>query len=126
MYRKMMFSMAVGIPGTFHGTGIGVSIPFVRRGQNVSRTVGLPASPRLRQMLQNSLRLILLDGLGHHVQDIMHDSSTKFKVIMRFNTLLGHGLCNTLAISAFELAGQKISQPRVLVSTTAKSQHDWL
>ena len=77
-------------------------------------------------MLQNSLRLILLDGLGHHVQDIMHDSSTKFKVVMRFNTLLGHGLRNTLAISAFELAGQKISKPKVLVSTTVKSKHNWL
>ena len=77
-------------------------------------------------MLQNGLRLVLLDGLGHHVQDIMHDSSAKFKIVMRLNTLLGHGLCNTLAISAFELAGQKISQPRVLVSNAAKSKHDWL
>jgi hypothetical protein len=77
-------------------------------------------------MLQNGLRLILLDGLGHHVQDIMHDSSTKFKVIMRFNTLLSHGLRDALAISAFELAGKKISQPRVLVSMIATPKHDWL
>jgi len=65
-------------------------------------------------MLQNSLRLILLYRLGHHVQNIMHDSSTKFKIIVRFNTLLGHSLRNTLAISAFELASQKIAQPRVI------------
>jgi hypothetical protein len=62
-------------------------------------------------MLQNGLRLVLLDGLRHHVQDIMHNSSTQLKVIVRLNTLFGHGLCNTLAVSAFELAGQQIAQP---------------
>ena len=34
--------------------------------------VGFPASPGFRQVLQDGARLVLLDPLRHHVQDVMH------------------------------------------------------
>jgi len=66
------------------------------------------AKPR---MLQNRLRLFLPDGLGHHVQVIVHHCSTQLQVVMRFDTLR-RGLCNTLAISTFKLTGEKVTESR--------------
>ena len=40
------------------------------------RDVGFPAAPGFRQMLQNCARLVLLDPLRHHVQDVMHHLCT--------------------------------------------------
>ena len=34
--------------------------------------VRLPAPPRLAQVLQDDARLVLLDALRHHVQDVVH------------------------------------------------------
>ena len=34
--------------------------------------VGLPAAPRLAQVLQDRATLVSLDALGHHVQDVVH------------------------------------------------------
>ena len=62
-------------------------------------------------MLQDGLRLVLLDRFGHHIQDIVHDSGTKFQVVVRLNTLFRDRLRNTLAVSAFELTCQQVTKP---------------
>ena len=69
-------------------------------------TVCLPASPGFGQVLQDRLRLVLLDGLGHHVQNIVHYRSAKLKVVVRLDTLLRHRLRDALAVTTFELTGQ--------------------
>jgi hypothetical protein len=76
-------------------------------------TVRLPAPPSLRQVLQDRLCFILLDRLRHHVENVMHDRSTQFKVIVRFHTLLRHRLCDTLAVTAFELTGKQVTEPTI-------------
>ena len=57
-------------------------------------------------MLQNRLRLILFDRLWHHVKDIVHDSSAQLQIVVRLDTLLRDGLCDTLAVAALELTSQ--------------------
>ena len=44
-----------------------------RQPRHLPRNVGLPTTPRFRQMLENRLRLVLLDSLRHHVEDVVHD-----------------------------------------------------
>ena len=106
MYRKMIFSIAVGIPGTFQGTKpkSGQLREFISK-----LTVCFPTTPCLGQMLQDSLRLILLDRFWHHVKDVMHYSCTKLKIVMRFHTLFCNCLCNTLAVPPFKLTSKQIS-----------------
>ncbi len=60
-------------------------------------------------MLKYCLRFILLDRLGHHVQNIVHDGGAQLKIIMGLNTLLGDCFGHTLAISTFELAGKQVT-----------------
>lgn len=74
-------------------------------------TIRLPTTPSFRQVLQDRLRLVLLDRLWHHVQNIMHDCGTKLQVIMRFHTLLGDRLRNALAVSTLELTSEQVSKP---------------
>lgn len=74
-------------------------------------TVGLPATPRLRQVLQNRLRLVLLDRLRHHVKNIVHDRGTELEIVVRLNTLLRHRLGDTLRITALELTGEQVAEP---------------
>jgi hypothetical protein len=74
-------------------------------------TIGLPATPCLRQMLKNRLRLVLLDRLGHHVKDIVHNGCSQLKIIMRLHTLLRDGLSDALAVTTFELTSKKVTQP---------------
>lgn len=62
-------------------------------------------------MLQNCLSLVLLDRLGHHVKNGVHDSRTELKIEVRLHTLFRDSLGNTLAISAFELTGEEIAKP---------------
>ena len=62
-------------------------------------------------MLQNRLRLVLLDRLGHHVQNIMHHRGVQLQIIVRFHVLLCDSFCDTLAVSAFELTSQKVAKP---------------
>jgi hypothetical protein len=62
-------------------------------------------------MLQNRLRLVLLDRLGHHVQDVVHHRGTQLQVVVRFDTLLRDSLGDTLAVSTFELTREKIAKP---------------
>lgn len=52
--------------------------------------VGLPAPPSLTEMLQDGARLVLLDALWHHVQDVMHDSRSQLQVKVRLYALLGY------------------------------------
>ena len=62
-------------------------------------------------MLKNGLRFVLLDGLRHHVQNVVHNGSTQLKIIVGFDTLLGDCLGHTLAIPTFELASKQVTQP---------------
>lgn len=62
-------------------------------------------------MLQDRLRLVLLDRLGHHVENVVHDGSAEFKIEMRLNALLSDGFGDTLAVTTFELPGQQIPEP---------------
>ena len=62
-------------------------------------------------MLQNSVDLVLLDSLRHHIHEITHDRSAELQVKVRFNTLLCDSLRNTLAMSAFELTGEQVTKP---------------
>lgn len=48
-------------------------------------------------MLQDSLRLVLLDSLGHHVEDIVHDGSSELEIEVRFDTLLRDSLCDSVS-----------------------------
>lgn len=82
-----------------------------RHTRNLPRDIRFPTPPSLRQMLKDRLRLILLDRLGHHVQNIVHDSSTELQIIMRLNTLLRHRLRDTLAITTFELTSEQVPKP---------------
>ena len=77
-------------------------------------------------MLQNRLRLALLDGLGHHAQDVVDHRGTQLRVVVRFDTLLRDSLGDTLAFFTFELTCEKIAKPgrqnfrqRVDTATTA-------
>ena len=62
-------------------------------------------------MLQNRLRLVLLDRLRHHVEDIVHDGSAELEVVVRLHTLLRDRLRNALAVTAFELTREQIPEP---------------
>lgn len=63
------------------------------------RDVSLPAPPRLAEMLKDGSGLVLLDTLRHHIQDVMHHSSSQLQIKVRFHTLFGHSLGNTLRVS---------------------------
>lgn len=66
------------------------------RGHNASTRaylpgdVGLPAPPGLTQVLQDGASLVLLHTLGHHVQDVVHDSRSELQIKVGLNALLGH------------------------------------
>lgn len=51
-------------------------------------------------MLQDGSRLVLFDALRHHVQDVMHYSSTQLQVKVRLHTLFGHSLGYALRVSS--------------------------
>jgi hypothetical protein len=87
-------------------------------------TVCFPTTPRLGQVLQYGLRLVLLDGFRHHVKDVMHYSRTELKIIMRFHTLFRNRLCNTLAVSSLKLTGKQIAQPVNLLVVIYATQED--
>jgi hypothetical protein len=62
-------------------------------------------------VLQNRFGLILLDRLGHHVHDIVHDGRAELEVVLRLHSLLRHGLCHTLAVPSLELTSKEIPEP---------------
>lgn len=49
----------------------------------------LETTPRFTQMCHDSTSLILLDSFRHHIQNIMHNSSSEFKIVVALNTLFG-------------------------------------
>ena len=67
-----------------------------RQSGNFPWNICLPASPSLRQMLQNGPSFVLFDSLGHHVYNIVHNGSTQLKIKVRLHTLLGDGFCDAL------------------------------
>lgn len=69
-------------------------------------------------MLQNCLRLVLLDRLWHHVKDIVHNRGAKLQVIVRLDTLLGDSLSYALRVTSLELTSQKVPKP------TLKKRHN--
>lgn len=62
-------------------------------------------------MLQDRLRLVLLDSLGHHVEDVVHDGRTEFEIEMRLDTLLRDSLCDSLRVTTFELTSEQVAEP---------------
>ena len=76
-----------------------------------SLTVRLPATPRLGQVLKDCLGLVLLDRLGHHVKDVVHDGGTELEIVVRLNALLSHRLRDTLAVTTFELTSEEVAKP---------------
>jgi hypothetical protein len=71
-------------------------------------------------MLQNRLRLVLLDGLRHCAQDVVHHRGTQLQVVLRFDKLLHDSLGDTLilAVLTFELTCEKIAKPGRQTATT--------
>lgn len=64
-------------------------------------------------MLQDGPGLVLLDALWHHVQDVVHHSSTELQVKVGLHALLGHGLRNSLGVTTYKTKKKKknIRQP---------------
>ena len=61
--------------------------------------VGLPAPPGLAEVLQDGPGLVLLDALGHHVQNVVHDGSTQLQVKVGLHALLSHRLGHALGVT---------------------------
>merc|ERR1719318_1736727 len=59
----------------------------------------------------NSPGLVLLDTLGHHVDDVVHHAGSQLQVEVALHPLLGDSFGHPLAMPALKLPGQKISQP---------------
>lgn len=62
-------------------------------------------------MLQDGAGLVLLDALGHHVEDVVHDRSAQFEIKVRLDALLRHRLGHALRVATLELARQQVAQP---------------
>lgn len=73
--------------------------------------VRLEATPRLRKVLQDRLRLVLLDALGHHVEDVVHDRRAELEVEVRVDTLLRDRLGDALRVAALELSSEEVAEP---------------
>lgn len=61
--------------------------------------VGFPAPPGLAEVLQDGPGLVLLDALGHHVQDVVHHGGTQLQIEVRLHALLGHRLGDSLGMT---------------------------
>ena len=97
--------------------GLALDVPqddVLDRGRHAGHLPGdvrFPATPRLGKVLEDRLRLVLLDRLGHHVEDVVHDGGAELEVVVRLHTLLGHGLRNTLAVTTLELTCEQVPKP---------------
>ena len=69
------------------------------------RDVGLPATPRFTQMLENSLCFVCFHSLRHHIINVHDDGGAEFKIILTLNTLFGDGLSDSLRMATFKLPG---------------------
>ncbi len=63
---------------------------------HLPRDVGLPAAPGLAQVLEDGARLVLLDPLRHHVDDVVHHGGAQLQVEVALHALFRHGLGHAL------------------------------
>ena len=68
--------------------------------------------------------LVLFDALWHHVQDVMHDSSTKLKIIVRLDALLCDSACNALGLPPLKLPSQQVAQPALEQRDNASQEEE--
>ena len=87
--------------------------------RNLPGDIRLPASPSLGQVLQDCLRLVLLDRLRHHVENVMHDGSAKFEIVVGLDSLLRNRLRDTLAVATLELTSKQVAQPDITHNRSA-------
>ena len=73
--------------------------------------VCLPTSPGFRQVLKDCSCLVLLNSFRHHVNDVMHDSCSKFQIKVRLHSLFRDSLSNSFTVSTFKLTREKVSKP---------------
>lgn len=97
-----------------------------RHSRNLPRNVCLPTPPSFGQMLQNCFGLVLLDGLRHHVQNIVHYGCTELEIIVRLYALLRYSFRDTLTVATFKLTSKKIPEPTFKEgdNTTHKEEPD--
>mmetsp|Transcript_31892 Transcript_31892/g.87345 ORF Transcript_31892/g.87345 Transcript_31892/m.87345 type:complete len:298 (-) Transcript_31892:756-1649(-) len=108
-------AVVVGDVGPPVGFRLDVAQDHVLNGRghpgHLPRDVGLPAAPRLREVLQDGTALVGLDALGHHVEDVVHHRRAELQVVMRLDPLLGHRLRDALGGAPLELAREQVAQP---------------
>ncbi len=63
---------------------------------HLPRDVGLPAAPGLAEVLEDGARLVLLDPLRHHVDDVVHHGGAQLQVKVALHALFRHGLGHAL------------------------------
>mmetsp|Transcript_139393 Transcript_139393/g.242388 ORF Transcript_139393/g.242388 Transcript_139393/m.242388 type:complete len:464 (+) Transcript_139393:5762-7153(+) len=73
--------------------------------------VGLPAPPRLGQVVQDGSRLVGLHPLMHHVQDILHYCCAQLQVVVGLHALLRDCLGDSLRFTPLELSGEQVAEP---------------
>lgn len=97
------------------GLGLDVAQDHVldrrRQAGHLPRDVGLPAAPRLAEVLEDGARLVGPDALGHHVEDVVHDRGPELEIEVALHALLGDGLGDALGVAALELPGEQVAQP---------------
>lgn len=70
--------------------------------------------------MKDGLRLVLLDRLGHHIENVVHNGSTKLQIEVGLDTLLRDRLRNTLAITTFKLAREQVTKPKDQMVSSAR------
>ena len=88
------------------------------------RDVRLPAPPRLAQVLQDRARLVHLDALWHHVDDVVHHGRAQLDVEVALNTLLRHVLGDSRGVSPLELPGEKVAEPALEQGDNASKEEE--
>mmetsp|Transcript_19442 Transcript_19442/g.63358 ORF Transcript_19442/g.63358 Transcript_19442/m.63358 type:complete len:470 (-) Transcript_19442:1597-3006(-) len=110
-------ALAVVVRHVSPPVGLGLDVPQDhvldrrRHARHLPRDVGLPAAPGLGEVLQDGARLVRLDALGHHVQDVVHHRRAQLEVVVRLDALLGHRLGDALGGAALELPGEQVAKP---------------
>jgi len=71
-------------------------------------------------MLQDRLCFVLLDGLWHHVQNVVHDSRVKLKVVVRLHALLRNRFGDTFTVAPLKLSSEEVAQPALKKGNNAR------
>ena len=82
-----------------------------RHARHLPRDVGLPAAPRLGEVLQDGGGLVVADALGHHVRDVVDHRLSQLQIVVTLHALLRHRVRDRVAVSALELTRQQVLQP---------------